>query len=65
MGGCDIITEMHASGELAELLSKPDNASKTAGEPPLEDKLHSLTHSADVVLFMKARKPNSIVPSSP
>ena len=52
MGGCDIVEEMQASGDLAGLLqSKPSDI--TNGGASLEDRLKQLTTQADVVLFMK------------
>jgi len=50
VGGCDIVEEMDASGELQEILNA--GASGREGES-LDDRLRALTTQADVVLFMK------------
>lgn len=52
VGGCDIIEEMEATGELGELLLESTSASK---EGSLEEQLKSLINSKPVMLFMKAR----------
>ena len=52
VGGCDIILEMAANGELAEALSSAADASKTA----LDDRLRALVTHAPVMLFMKGTR---------
>ncbi|XP_002986108.2 monothiol glutaredoxin-S17 [Selaginella moellendorffii] len=65
LGGCDVIMEMHKSGELGEALAdaklkSQENGSKAHAngsdkgpEETLEERLKKLIHSHDVMLFMK------------
>ena len=56
VGGCDIILEMAANGELAEALSSAADASKTA----LDDRLRALVTHAPVMLFMKGTRDEQV-----
>eukprot|EP00899_Mesostigma_viride_P003520 jgi/Mesvir1/13169/Mv06133-RA.1 len=55
VGGCDIILEMAASGELAELLKDVESggADASADEDRLQKKLSGLVSKNKIVLFMK------------
>ena len=54
VGGCDIVEEMDASGELREIFSASASGLQAQEEESLEDRLQALTRQSDVVLFMKA-----------
>lgn len=58
VGGCDIVLEMHRSGELRKLLEKvpgAGEASKGEGAQDLNSKLKKLIASSPTMLFMKVR----------
>jgi len=50
IGGLDIVKELNETGELKDLLKLNDNKAN------LNDRLKSLTHKADVMIFMKGDK---------
>lgn len=57
VGGCDIVEEMDASGELEDLL-KSSTSGKTES---LQERLQKLVTSSNVMLFMKV-SPSCILP---
>ncbi|KAL2630263.1 hypothetical protein R1flu_014949 [Riccia fluitans] len=52
LGGCDIITEMHQSGELKQTFADSGLLEK----PSLEDRLRQLINQSENVLFMKGTR---------
>jgi glutaredoxin-related protein len=52
IGGCDIVLEMHRSGELAKTFAEAQAENKT----DLNRHLKQLVHSAPIVLFMKVHR---------
>ena len=52
LGGCDIVLEMAANGELADVVKSASSAAKE----PLETRLKSLINQANAVAFIKGNK---------
>ena len=55
IGGCDIVEEMAANGELRSLLQDLNSRARKS-EQSIENRLRQLTNAADVMLFMKVRR---------
>jgi len=56
VGGCDIVLQLAASGDLAATLAGPAAAPLPAPPLPLQARLEALVRSAPVLLFMKGSR---------
>ncbi|CAM6021404.1 unnamed protein product [Sphagnum balticum] len=53
LGGCDIVSEMHQSGELKEILLEKGLLQLPTKEEEIDRRLKKLIHSSQTMLFMK------------